>query len=202
MKIAVNSLSVAILLAMLTMPLQAQLVTFRLAFHEDVVRVGDLVAVDLFVQDSRPNASGILSAYVDLTYTGQLLELVPDSLRFGPEFGSIPSYGVARASSIDELGSFVDGTVRLPPSPMHIAQDESLFASMSFRALAVGEAQISSDPADILPLHATTLFGRDDAVSSADISFDTAHLTIVPEPAGLHAFALLALGAGMLWRRR
>jgi hypothetical protein len=167
---------------------EATTVSFRVEADKSTVSVGEEIKVSVFAQDTRPDSQGIFSAYLDLNYQLVLLELDPSSIEHGAAFGEAPSADTSTPGVVGEVGSLASGGVPAG-SP-----GESLLVSFLLRAIAPGTATITSDAADLLPLHATTLDGFNGGVPPVAMLFGSATINIIPEPAGgtLMALALLA----------
>lgn len=120
--------------------------------------------LQVFVQDVRAEPEGIFSAYLDVSYDQNLLSVV-GPINYGPGFDFAQSGDTSTAGLIDEVGAtvFSIGT----------GGDDLLLFSIRMRADAGGSLTLSSDPADILPIHEVTIFGGPIVVPNEKISFGT-----------------------------
>jgi hypothetical protein len=150
----------------------------------DAVQLGEEFELRVHVRDARTEPQGIASAYLDVDYNPQLVTYVPASLAFGSDFGAIPN-GSAADGVLDEVGSFIDGILAIPPLPEPVGVEETLFLSARFRATQLGLAPFVGNSADVLPLHSITMLGIDDGIGAAQVKYDSIEVTIVPEPAAL-----------------
>lgn len=177
----------------------AETMAFRVEASPSIVNVDQQFLLSVYARDIRPDALGILSAYLDMVYPSSLVELDVSRFSFGPDFGTLPHSDFASPGAINEVGSLVNGLLQVPPLPTGIGSAEVLFFSVPVTAKSPGTAIFQTDMADVLPLHAITMFGRDEAVASTEVSFGAATVTIVPEPSGLILLGVAAVG---LCRRR
>ncbi len=148
----------------------------------EVVHVGDEFELQVHLRDVRPEPLGILSAYLDVEYDPRLVSHVSDSVVFGDQFGVITSGSTSAVGVLDEMGSFANGILEIPPVPRLVGAQETLLLSARFRAVQVGSATFTGNPADTLPLHSITVLGLDDAVAVDDVYYDAVDVTIIPEP--------------------
>lgn len=128
----------------------------------DTLVVGDEFVVRGFVEDVSVPADGVFSAYVDVTYDAALASVSgPIGFDLSPYTG-----GRSGSTTTDGLIDEVGGTDGLMP----LGGGEFLLFSVPFTATEAGTFTVEGDPADILPLHETSLFGAL-AVDPSLISF-------------------------------
>jgi len=139
--------------------------------------VSDLrVYPDGFNPDYPPTApTGTFAAYDDVTYD-PALTAVDGPISYGPLFdnGRTPDAAVfANPGELDEIGAFasIETFFTGTPSP-------ALLFSVPFEASAAGVVNFVLDPADILPAHASLLFGLDGAVPLGKIDFVNATIQV------------------------
>jgi len=192
--ISLQGVLIASLVAMTT-PVSAQFVSFEVRPDKRVVQMGERVEISVLVADQRLDAPGILSAFLDLNYDESLLQVIPESFSFGPNFEALGKHDLTSPGIVDESGAFVTGILSLPPIPSGIGGDSEVLFSVTFEAITVGEAVLSTDHADNLPVNATTLLGIDSGLSEQEIEYGTTVVRIVPEPSShrLLPFAMLSL---------
>lgn len=165
-----------------------------------VFSLNEVATLEAWVQDTRPNPLGIVSIYFDLEYDKEAL--IRDApLVFGDHFGEITSGTVTTPGIIDEVGSFARGYLTVPPLPDPLGGDPVLLFSTAFIPTSTGVTKLTTHPAGILPRHATTLHGIDDAVSADLISYGSLELIFVPEPSGALFLTTGCLGFAMCSRR-
>jgi hypothetical protein len=136
-------------------------VTGRPVFEEiSQVQIGDSFEVQVLVQDITPGALGVFSAYLDMIYNSDLVQVDGgfNDFVFSDVYINSNSGDPSSPGLIDELGgldgiSVLDGT----PTPL---------VNIPFIATAAGSANFTGNPADILPNHETTLFGQNLAIPS------------------------------------
>lgn len=178
----------------------AESVAFRLAattndgIAVDTISVGSEFQLQVWVQDTRADAHGVYSAFLDLLYPEPLVHVVPNSLTFGPDYGAIPSGDLATPGLLDEVGAFTRQALT-----QQLGGDERLLFSVQFMADHLGRADFSGNSADILPRHATTVHGLNDAVGTDEIQFGTVSVNIVPEPSTW--YVAFAAGSYFMARR-
>ena len=168
----------------------------------DTFQLGDEFDVHVWIQDVRERPQGIFSAFLDVEYDSSLVSYVPDSVRHGDQFGDIPRGDFSAAGLLDEVGSFASGVLAIPPVPEPLGGDEYLFFTTRFRAEQLGIATFAGNPADVIPRHATTAHGSDDAVPVPEMVFVAADVTIVPEPSSNFLVCLVAAGLLSVAHRR
>ena len=123
------------------------------------VRIGSEFQLRVWVADVRPDPIGVLSAYLDVEYDASRVIIVADSLEHGPQFGDIARGDSSIPPNLDEFGSFRRGSPNDPMLPEPTGEEASLLFGIRFNANQPGQALFTSNPADIQPRHATTVFG-------------------------------------------
>ena len=153
---------------------------------KDSIEKGRLLGLNVWLTDLRDEPSGILSAYLDVTFDHTKVQFVSDSLAFGPQFGEIPSGAFVAPNELDEVGSFSSGTLAGQFPQTAGDGHEHLLLQAQFLAIATGDATFSGNPADTLPRHATTVFELNDRVPEGEMEFLSTSISIVvPEPDGV-----------------
>ena len=163
--------------------------------------VGESIQLRVWVQDVRTEPLGVLSAYLDAEFETSLLSVVPDSFAHGPSFGDVGRVNLSTPGFIDDAGSFAAGHLGIPPLPEPLGGDEYLLWSVELSGIVDGNTRITSNPADVLPLHATTLIGTNAGVAADEMEFGSTLVTIVPEPSG-QALASFVFAFAWLRSRR
>ena len=151
------------------------------------ISVGDEFTLKVFVQDARPEPLGVFSAYVDIHYEPEFVEVVPDSLLHSPMFRTGTAGDISTPGLVDEAGG-IGGL-----SPLGDGQFELL--AVSFVAIAPGQVEFGLSAADEIPLHATTVIGQNSALPESELEFSGTEVNVIPEPSALMlaAFAVFAL---------
>ncbi|MEM7313174.1 MAG: hypothetical protein AAF497_08480, partial [Planctomycetota bacterium] len=128
------------------------------------VAVGQAFQLQVTAEDIRDAPQGIFSAYTDVTFDAGRVNVDTDSLSFGPEFGDLPSGTFNAFGLLDEVGSLANGYSNIPPLPTPATGEQLLFTA-DFVATAPGVALFTTNAADLLPRHASSLLGVNGAVS-------------------------------------
>ena len=157
------------------------------------VMVGETFWLDGYVQDVRDDggaARGVFAAFLDVTYSADLV--VPDAtgVKYGDAYPNFPQLDPDTPGVLNEVGAIAD--------VFPLGTDEQLLFRVPFDAAGTGQVTFASDPPDMLPIHEILVFGSD--VPVEDVEFGSVQLTIVPEPQ-LSLLALLGC-LGALSRRR
>ncbi len=138
--------------------------------------VGQEFVVRIVLNDLRttgdPNGDGVFSAYMDLEYDANKLEVVGTSpLTYNSLFGNGRSTPVISTPGlIDELGAFSSFNVGPGRSPQELA-------TVRMRVKATGQANLSTNPAENAS-RGITIFKEDVVVPSSRVIFGTANLAI------------------------
>lgn len=171
----------------------AQIVSFDLQTDTQTLTIGDRLHLDVFVSDLRIPPSGIVSAYLDLTYPPAQLSVIDGSFAYGPGFSFLSADVPPTLGLIDEVGGFATGLGSLPLPPEF--PGKALLFSVDFKAIALGEATLATRQANILPRHSITVLGDNNAVSASEVAYGSTTHRIIPEPGGatLLLFSLLLL---------
>jgi inhibitor of cysteine peptidase len=102
-------------------------------------QAGESFTVNLYVKDLRDNASGVFAAYVDVFYSGRMLD-VDGEVSFDGVYVNGRAEGQNLPGLIDEVGAF---------GPTHYLDGaERLLASIPFVALRGGLASLMLNPGD------------------------------------------------------
>ncbi len=122
-----------------------------------------------YTQDLRDNPLGVFSAYLDVLIENfELIEL--SNLTFGSDYGNARD-GELQGGLIDEVGA-TDGETPLGGM-------ERLLFTVDVVPLAPGVVSFIGEPADIIPLHAVTLFGVDENLPTTLVSYGSDMVTII-----------------------
>ena len=179
-----------------------ELISFGVRPSTTEAQIGDSIIFDVLVKDERSVPLGIVSAYVDLHFPADRLELVPGSVIFGPKFGENATHGTGTPGLVDETGSLIAGLLDAPPLPAPVGIEAEVLFSAEFVAVATGESMLTTDMVDLFPRHATTLLGIDDAVGVDAMRFGHAVVKVVPEPSSAASLSLLLLAFGSYLAKR
>lgn len=153
----------------------------------DAVHQGEEFVLAVAVEDLRPDASGTFGAYVDLIYPSEFFR-VPDgigesALIYSSAFANDRSGDVGEGT-VDEFGGFASSTI---PS----GSGEQFLVGVRLLATQMGDAVISSNPADESPAHDMLLFDRHDPVPTDLVTFGSFSLRVLaplpPNPVNAHA---------------
>ncbi|MCH5374252.1 MAG: dockerin type I domain-containing protein [Planctomycetes bacterium] len=126
---------------------------------------------------SSPDQQGVFSAYMDLLYDAGLVAYAGDAkLDFGPEFNQGHFVNSAIPGILDEVGA-LQGSIQDPLGP-----GEQLLYAATFTATAQGTVSFRTDPADVLPLHETSVNFPEKAVDYPRIDFGLTTISIVEAP--------------------
>ncbi|GAB5406693.1 MAG: hypothetical protein Aurels2KO_49240 [Aureliella sp.] len=133
------------------------------------VPAGGEFFVEVYAQDLRETPTGVFSAYLDLTFDGELASA------FSPiQYGEVHKYGSSgdiSAGFIDELGAFSGSTSVLDGS-------EFLIARVPFQAQGPGTIQFTADSSD-LQQHEPLLYGEDFGISPQVVRYGDASVEIL-----------------------
>ena len=136
----------------------------------DQVPAGGEFFVEVYAQDLRETPGGVFSAFLDLSFEGELATaLSPIS------YGEIHKFGASGAIStgfIDELGAFSGSTSFLDGN-------EYLIARVPFKAQASGTLNFAADPADDLPKNEPLLYGENLGISPEVVRYGEASVEIL-----------------------
>jgi hypothetical protein len=123
---------------------------------------------------------GVFSAYMDLLYEAGYVAYSGDNrLIFGPEYNQGKFVDSSIPGILDEIGALQSSTTPLGP-------DEQLLYAATFTAVAKtlpGQPTFfKADPADVLPLHETSVNFPEKAVPYPRIDFGVASVEVVDAP--------------------
>ena len=116
----------------------------------------------------------MFGAYTDVTFE-LALATVNGAIEHAVDYTTSPSGSTATPGLIDEVGGS-DGLTPLGPT-------ERLLFTVPMQASGVGTVNFSADPADLLPVHDSLLFGGLTGVPTNEILYGATSLQILP-PAG------------------
>lgn len=152
-------------------------VSFRLAAVNNSgapltsLQIGQTFKLQVYTQDLREDAQGVFSAYLDLLYNADLIELVgTPPVTFQTPYTNTPTFSTALTGVINEMGAFANSLTQLGP-------DERLFVEITMRAKASGSAVFRSDAADD-PSSNVGLYGVDTPVNKGRITYGSLTLPI------------------------
>jgi Calx-beta domain/Dockerin type I domain/SdrD B-like domain len=139
------------------------------------VNQGDSFQLRAYVTDLRtsPPQPGVFAAYTDVIFDSALAS-VTGAIVHASDYPNGPSGSVA-APGLDEVGGS-DGLTPLGPN-------ERLLFTVPMQATGIGTVDFAADPADILPVHDSLLFGGTAGVPTNEILYGTTSLEVLP-PAG------------------
>ena len=132
------------------------------------IRAGQVFSLEVRARDLRSTQSGVFSIYADIQYDPSLVELAGQAV-----FADIVQARNGDFSSpglIDELGGVVSSSAQIP--------DSFVIATIPFRGIGSGSLTFTSNPADIVPDHQTTLLGRNSPVATDAIQFGSQSIEI------------------------
>ncbi len=136
------------------------------------VNVGDEFLLQMFGIDARGgfNRRGIFAAAADILFDSTLVQPVASTpIQYGPGF-TTQRGGVFSTGLIDELGAAKTDTV---PS----GDRESLVATVRMRALAAGNVNIRSEPAEAVNSE-VLLYLVDNQIAAEDVGYNSVSLAI------------------------
>lgn len=120
---------------------------------------------------------GVFSAYMDLLYEAGYVAYSGDNrLAFGPDYNQGQFVDSSIPGILNEIGA-LQGNITSPLGP-----NEVLLYVATFTATAKGTATFRADPADVLPLHETSVNFPEKAVPYPRIDFGIATVEIVDAP--------------------
>ncbi len=128
----------------------------------DTLNVNDTFQLQVYVQDIQEDPNGIAAAYLDVLYNSNLVS-INGPIVFGPTFGDAQSGSTTTPGLIDEAGAFQSDQPADPGAPQ-------LLFSVALKALDVGLATFTADPAD-LGGHDVLEFTSDLPIPAASINF-------------------------------
>jgi large repetitive protein len=147
-------------------------VRFRLAAVSEAgaalssLQIGQTFKLQVYTQDLRNDAQGVFSAYLDVLYNTDLIELVGASpVTFQTPYTNTPTYSTTLAGVVNEMGAFANSLSSLGPT-------ERLFAEITMKAKASGSALFRSDAADDSS-SSVGLYGLDAPVNTGRITYGT-----------------------------
>lgn len=123
--------------------------------------------LQVYVQDIQQEPQGVFQAFVDAVYDSNLVQLT-GPITFGPEFPTPQAGDVSTPGLLDEVGALGDG------SPPESPGTEQLFFSVPMKAIDVGLANFTLNPAD-LGDHEVLVYFSDEAIPTNRVEYlDTA----------------------------
>ncbi|MCA9185599.1 MAG: tandem-95 repeat protein [Planctomycetales bacterium] len=142
------------------------------------ITVGDTITLVVSTEDLRDDPKLVASAYLDVLYGGTgAVQIDAGSFTFNDvDYSRFQSVSTASPGVIDEAGAFSTSTTMVSaPAPVELFR-------VDFVATGAGDVDFTGDPADVLPLHETGLFGLTQAVPNDRIVFDSVTVTIDAAP--------------------
>ncbi len=128
----------------------------------------------LTVQDSRQDGTGIFSAYADVTFPTDILEIDASSVVHQDPYLNQPHFDTTTAGLIDEAGG-VDGVTELGTGVFEVWR-----VDMSVKSVPIGSTvNLAVNPADNVVTFPTLRFDDDMAIPASEISFGTLSLDVV-----------------------
>jgi hypothetical protein len=138
------------------------------------VTPGDEFLLKVEMKDLRAAPKGVFASWVDVEYDPADVA-VTGSIEFGPRALNQQTGDVQTPGLMDEVGAF-DGIAASAPTT-------KLLFQIRVKALALGPASFSLNPADLLPVHDTLLYGSDLPVATSDIEYLGTTVNVVPAAA-------------------
>jgi hypothetical protein len=135
------------------------------------VEVGDEFVLNVYVADLRDEPFGVFSAFLDILYDSQLIQ-VDGAVTFGSSYPNFSSSDTSTAGLIDETGAIA--------SFNELGGGEFLLFSVPLQAKAAGEAGFVGEAADDAQASELLLFGEDGSIDIEDVIFGTTELTVNP----------------------
>ncbi len=136
------------------------------------IAAGQEFLLKMVAEDNRAflDRDGIYGAFADITFDENLIRPKPGApIEFSPAF-TVTRSGTFETGLVDELGAVSGAT-----AATNLA--ESLIATIPMEALATGNVNINSNPADNLSSE-FLLFGLDNTVPASAVSYGSASLAI------------------------
>lgn len=134
------------------------------------LNVRDTFLLRGYVNDLRTDPTGVFSAYLDVSYPESIVEITGEIAFNNLVYDNLQSGDTSEPGKIDEIGA-TDGIDPLGPG-------EVLMFTVPFRATQVGTASFVGEPADILPLHQTSVYNRSEPVDETRIRFNATTLIV------------------------
>jgi hypothetical protein len=131
--------------------------------------VGETFLLKVYASDLRMNGAGLFSAYLDVLFDQDFLELA-GPVEFGTTFADVQA-GMTDQGFLDEYGA-----VQAEPPP---GNPEVLVFQVPLVATSEGNVEIRSEPADVVPASDVTLLGIDGAISVENIEYGAVNVSLV-----------------------
>jgi len=152
-------------------------VAFRLAAVSEAgaaltsLQIGQTFKLQVYTQDVRADAKGVFSAYLDVLYNSDLIELVGSTpVTFQAPYTNTPTYSTTLAGVVNEMGAFANSLTELGAT-------ERLFVEITMKAKASGSAIFRSDAADDSSSD-VGLYGLDTPINPGRITYGSLTLPI------------------------
>lgn len=136
------------------------------------LQLGEPFWVTVSTRDLRAEPQGVFAVYVDVRWDADRAVVVGPAEFLGP-FTNAPN-GTPAAGALDELGAFAG----LDPTREGLYQ----VVRVPMQAVTPGELNFALDPADLLPMHALLMYGRDDLIDPAEVRMVGASVVIEGGP--------------------
>jgi len=137
------------------------------------VMAGDEFMLKVSVKDLRATPKGPFAAWVDVEYDPAAAG-VRGAIEYGPQSINQQTGDLQTPGLMDEVGAF-SGIAASAPTEIVLFQ-------IRLKALAVGTTSFSLNPADLLPIHDSLLYGRDTGVAVTDINYVGTSLNVIAAP--------------------
>ena len=135
------------------------------------LQIGQTFKLQVYTQDLRDDAQGVFSAYLDLLYDSNLVELAGTTpVVFQTPYTNTPTFSTALTGVVNEMGAFANSLTQLGPT-------ERLFVEITMKAKASGSALFRSDAADDSSSD-VGLYGLDNPVNTGRITYGSLTLPI------------------------
>lgn len=139
------------------------------------LQLGDAAVLNLYVEDLRPDATGVFAVYADVEFdpalAGELGEIDHGRLFVNHTSGAVEEGLLNEVGGVSLVTD--EGDVLSADQP-----GEFLFASISFIAQHTGQLTFAFNPADLSPENDTLLLDLNEAVPAAQIDFVSATVDV------------------------
>ena len=135
------------------------------------VNIGQQFQIRGFTQDLRDNPQGVFSAYWDVTFADSDAITLDENIVFSATYPNNQEGNFGRGL-IDEVGAVAGST-----DP--IGGGRFLMWTITATATGAGTIDFNGDPADVLPIHETTVYGLNSPVPSPLIDFTGDSVSVI-----------------------
>ena len=140
------------------------------------IAAGEEFLIKFIAEDSRPfiDRDGVYGAFADISYDATLIQPKPGSMIEHDSAFTVTRKGTHETGLINELGAVSSATSATGLS-------ENLIATVRMEALATGNVNIISSPADDLSSE-FLLFGLDNTLPASAVAYGSSSLAIGQSP--------------------